>query len=173
MFLRGSLPVLMSLSLAFGAIAYAQEPQTSVPDGGMRGDRLRHREGRHRDKNGRVGRPGWGGFRGIRELNLTDEQRLQQRVIVERLLEGLKAQREELFKLREKRAQGTFTSDDEARAKALRQKIHNSRQEAHSEIEGILTPEQRTRLDQFKAERKVRQAEILKRRHERRENTPQ
>lgn len=134
---------------------------------------MRHREGRRHDKIGKVGRPGWGGFRGMRELNLTEAQRLQQRAIVERHLESIKAQREELFKLREKRAQGTFTTDDEARAEALRQEIHNSMQGAHSEIEGILTPEQRTKLEQFKAERKARHDEMLKRRQERRENTPQ
>lgn len=133
---------------------------------------MRHREGRRHAKIARVGRPGWAGFRGMPELNLTQDQRLQQRAIMERHLESIKANREELFKLREKRAQGTFTTDDEARAKALRQEIHNSRQGAHSEIEGILTPEQRTKLEQFKAERKARHEEILKRRQERRD-TPQ
>jgi Spy/CpxP family protein refolding chaperone len=173
MFLRRILPVLMSLPLAFGAIAFAQEPQTSTPESGTRGDRMRHREGRRHDKIGKIGRPGWVGFRDMHELNLTEGQRLQQRAILERHLESLKTQREELFKLREKRAQGTFTTDDQARAKALRQEIHNSMQGARSEIEGILTPEQRTKLEQFKTERKSRHEEILKRRQERRENTPQ
>lgn len=171
MFLRRILPVLMSLPLAFGAIAFAQEPQSSAPDSGMRRDRMRHREGRH-DKIGRVGRPGWGGFRGMGELNLTQDQRLQQRAILERHLESIRTQREELFKLREKRAQGTFTTDDATRAKALRQEIHNSMQGADSEIERILTPEQRTKLEQFKSERKARRDEMLKRRQERRENIP-
>jgi len=122
---------------------------------------------------GRSGRHGFGKFRGLRELNLTDEQRQQQQAIVQRHLESVKAQREELFKLREKRAQGNFTAEDGARAKALRQEIHDSMQSVHTEIESILTPEQRTKLEQFKTERKARYDEVLKRRQERRENTPQ
>ncbi|MCA1603822.1 MAG: Spy/CpxP family protein refolding chaperone [Acidobacteria bacterium] len=173
MFLRRFLPVLMSLTLAFGAIAYGQQPQTPAQDGGIRGEGMRHREGRSHKRMGRRGRHGFGKFRGMRELNLTDEQRQQQQAIVQRHLESVKAQREELFKLREKRAQGNFTAEDEARAKALRQEIHNSTQSVHTEIESILTPEQRTKLEQFKTERKARHDEVLKRRQERRENTPQ
>jgi len=122
---------------------------------------------------GRSGRHGFGKFRGLRELNLTDEQRQQQQAIVQRHLAIVKAQREELFNLREKRAQGNFTAEDGARAKALRQEIHDSMQSVHTEIESILTPEQRTKLEQFKTERKARHDEVLKRRQERRENTPQ
>ncbi len=173
MFLRRILPLLISLTLAFGATAYGQQPQTPAQDGGIRGEGMRHREGRSHERMGRGGRHGFGKFRGMRELNLTDEQRQQQRAIVQRHLESVKAKREELFQLREKRAQGNFTAQDGARAKALRQEIHNSMQGAHTEIESILTPEQRTKLEQFKTERKARKSETLKRRQERRENTPQ
>lgn len=173
MFLRRILPLLISLTLAFGAIAYGQQPQTPARDGGIRGEGMRHREGLSQDRMDRGDRHGFGKFRGMRELNLTDEQRQQQRVIAQRHLESVKAQREELFKLREKRAQGNFTAEDGARAKALRQEIHNSMQGVHTEIESILTPEQRTKLEQFKTERKARHDEMLKRRQERRENTPQ
>lgn len=173
MSLRRILPLLISLTLAFGVIAYGQQPQTSAQDRGIRGEGMRQREGRSHGRMGRSGRHGFGKFRGMRELNLTDEQRQQQRAIVQRHLESVKAQREELFKLREKRVQGNFTAEDEARAKALRQEIHNSMQGVHTEIESILTPEQRTKLEQFKTERKARHDEMLKRRQERRENTPQ
>ena len=44
---------------------------------------------------------------------------------------------------------------------------------AHTEIESILTPEQRTKLEQLKTERKALHDEMQKRRQERRENTPQ
>jgi Spy/CpxP family protein refolding chaperone len=109
----------------------------------------------------------------MRELNLSEEQRQQQRAIVQRHLESIKVQREELIKLGEKRQEGNLTAEDGARAKALRQEIHNSMQAAHNEIESILTPEQRTKLEQLKTERKARHDEMLKRRQERRENTPQ
>lgn len=173
MYLRRILPLLISLTLAFSAIAYGQEPQTPAQDGGTRGEGMRQREGRSRDRMGRFGRHDFGKFRGMHELNLTDEQRQQQRAIIQRHLESVKTQREELFKLGEKRAQGNLTAEDGARAKALRQEIHNSMQGAHAEIENILTPEQRTKLEQVKTERKARHEEMLKRRQERRENTPQ
>ncbi|MBA3255237.1 MAG: Spy/CpxP family protein refolding chaperone [Pyrinomonadaceae bacterium] len=173
MFLRRILPLLASLTLAFAAIAHGQEPQAPAQDGGIRGDRMRHREGRSHDRMGKGGRFGLGKLRRMHELNLTDEQRQQQRAIVQRHLESVKAQREELSTLREKRAQGNFTAEDEARAKALRQEIHRSMQGVHTEIESILTPEQRTKLEQFKTERKARHDEMRKRRQERRGNTPQ
>ena len=110
-------------------------------------------------------------FGALRELNLTDEQVQQQLVIAQRHVESIKSQREELSTLREKRMQGTFSADDEARAKALRQEIDNSRRRMLTEIEGILTPEQRTRLEQIKSERKLQHEEMRKRRGER-ESTP-
>lgn len=171
MFLRRILVI--SLTLAFSALAYGQQPQTPAQDGGIRKEGMRHREGRSHEGMGRRGRDGFGKFRGMRELNLTDEQRQQQRAIVQRHLESVKAEREELFKLGEKRTQGNLTAEDGARAKALRQEIHDSMQGAHTEIESILTPDQRTKLEQFKTERKALHDEMLKRRQERRENTPQ
>jgi Spy/CpxP family protein refolding chaperone len=173
MFLRKILPLVISLTLASAAIAYGRQPQSPAQDGSLRREGMRPRDGRNHEKMGRGGRYGFGKFRGMRKLNLTEEQRLQQRAIVQRHLESIKAQREELFKLREKKAQGSFTSEDAARAKALRQEIHNSIQSADTEIESILTPEQRTKLEQFKTERKARHDEMLKHRQEHRENTPQ
>jgi len=173
MFLRRILTLLITLTLGFGAIAYGQQPQTPAKDSGIRGEGTRQREGRSHEGMGRGGRYGFGKFRGMRGLNLTDEQRQQQRAIVERHLERIKPQREELFKLGEKRAQGDFTAEDGARAEALRHEIHNSMKSVQTEIENILTSEQRTKLEQFKTERKARHDEILKRHQERRENVPQ
>jgi len=173
MFSRRNLTVVISLILALGAIAFGQQPQAQAPEGGMRPDSVRHRDGRRHDKNDSVGRHGFGRFPGMRQLNLTEDQRQQQRAIVQRHLESTKAQREELFKLREKRIAGAFTADDEARAKALRQEIHNSMQGIHSEIEGILTAEQRTKLEQLKTERKARHEMMRERRQERRKERPQ
>lgn len=168
MSLRRILPVITGLTVAFGAIAYGQQPQIPAQDDGRR-----HRESRSHDRPGREHRQGFGNFHGMRELNLTDEQRQQQRAILERHLDSVKSQREELIRLREKRLQGSLTADDKARAQALRQEIHNSRLGAHTEIESILTPEQRATLQQFNNERKARHDEMLKRRQERREKNPQ
>jgi Spy/CpxP family protein refolding chaperone len=170
MFLQRILPLLTCVTLTCGAIAYGQETQTPAQDNGQWGDARRHREGRSRERMSRLGRQGFPMFRRMRELNLSDEQRQQHRAIVQRHLESIKAQREELLNLREKKAQGIFTAEDGARAKALRQEIHNSRQGVDTELEAILTPEQRAKLEQFKTERKARHDEMQKRRQERREN---
>lgn len=108
----------------------------------------------------------------MRGLDLTEEQRQQHRAIMQRHLEGVKSQREELFKLREKRIAGTLTADDEARARALRQEMQSTMQGVRNEMENILTPEQRTKLEEFKANRRGRHSEFRKRLRERRENVP-
>jgi Spy/CpxP family protein refolding chaperone len=108
----------------------------------------------------------------MRELNLTEEQRSQQRAIVQRHLASTKGQREELFKLREKRIAGTFTDEDIARVRALRQEMHDSMEGIRTEMEGVLTTEQRAQLEQLKAERKARHEEMRERFRERREAVP-
>jgi Spy/CpxP family protein refolding chaperone len=161
--LRKSLPLVAALILALSAIAYAQESQTA-PQEGMRPGREGHRDGkRHR----RMGGPERLGF--MRELNLSEEQRSQQRAIVQRHLASTKSQREELFKLREKRIAGTFTDEDIARVRALRQEMHDSMEGIRTEMDGVLTSEQRARLEQLKAERKARHEEMRERFRERRE----
>lgn len=161
---RRILPVLVSV-LALNAFCYAQEPAAALqektgrglegPDAGRRHGRM----GRHR----RIG--------GFRELNLTEEQRQQQRAILQRQLSNTKAQREELFNLREKRIAGTFAPEDEARARALREEIRNSMMSMRSEIENILTAEQRLKLEQMKTEHKGRRGQMRERRREFRERS--
>jgi Spy/CpxP family protein refolding chaperone len=146
--------------LAVGMVAFAQQPQgqtTQTPDGTFRQDRMERKE-RHRERMGR--HEGMDGHRRgghfLRELNLTEEQRQQSRAIMQRRLESTKSQREELFKLREKRIAGTFTAEDEARAKALHQEIRSSMEGVRAEMEGILTAEQKAKLEQLKQERKAK-----------------
>ena len=92
---------------------------------------------------------------------------------MQRRLEGNKSQREELFKLREKRIAGTFTADDEARAKALRQEMRASMEGIRVEMEGILTAEQKTKLEQLKQERKEKIEQRMKERQEFQNKNPQ
>ena len=103
----------------------------------------------------------------MRELNLTEAQREQSRVIVQRRLQNTKSQREELFRLREKRIDGTFTAEDEARAKALHQEIRTSMDGIREEMAGVLTAEQKARLEELKAQRKERMEQRKKERQER------
>lgn len=182
MFLRKSLFGISGIILACGMAAFAQEaqPQTpSTPDGAFRKDKIERRE-RRRERLGR--REGMKGQEGVgrrggrehlmRELNLSDEQRQQSRAIMQRRLQGTKAQREELFNLREKRIAGTFTAADEARAKSLRQDIRTSMEGARAEMAGVLTAEQKTKLEQLKKERKEKMEQRMKERQERLNTTP-
>lgn len=166
MFLRKSLLAAAAFILGLSGIVYAQQPQ-SAPQESMRPGQEGPRQGRRGGKMKPHGRPGF-----MRELNLTEEQQEQQRAITQRHLESTKAQREELFKLREKRISGTLTAEDEARAKTLGQELHNSMQSMRNEIEGILTAEQHARLEQLESERKARSEEMRERRRESRETVP-
>jgi Spy/CpxP family protein refolding chaperone len=108
----------------------------------------------------------------MRELDLSEQQRQQGRAIMQRRLESVKGQREELFKLREKRIAGTFTADDEVRAKALRQEMRTAMEGARTEMDGVLTAEQKAKLEGLEKERKERIEQRMKERQERLNNKP-
>jgi len=175
MFSRKSLITLLGAILAFGTVAVAQQTQPQSPDAGAqfkrRSERLAERGERKGRHEGMRHRGGIGHL--IRELNLTDAQRQQARAIMQRRLQGSTTQREELFKLREKRIAGTFTADDEARAKALRQEMRASMEGVRAEMEGILTAEQKTKLEQLKQERKEKFEQRMKERQEFQNKNPQ
>jgi Spy/CpxP family protein refolding chaperone len=165
MFLRKSLLGISGITLAGGMFALAQQPQTQAPTAtpGITSSRARieRRESR-REQMGRRGLGGMGHL--LRELNLNDEQRQQSRAIMQHRLESTKAQREELSKLREKRAAGTFAPEDEARAKALHHEIRAAMEAGRTEMAGILTAEQKTRLEELKKERKTKIQQRMKER---------
>lgn len=172
---RKTLITVLGIILAFGTVAIAQQTQTQSPDTGSqlkrRSERLAQRGERKRRRDGMGHRGGVGQL--IRELNLSDEQRQQSRAIMRRRLESTRTQREELFKLREKRIAGTFTADDEVRAKALRQEMRASMEGVRAEMEGVLTAEQKTKLEQLKQERKAKMEQRKKERQELRNKTLQ
>jgi Spy/CpxP family protein refolding chaperone len=181
MSLRRSLFAISGIILACGVVAFSQEPQQQTPstqDDALRKERIeamergREQMGRHGMRQDGIGRRGAGMGHLRRELNLTEEQRQQSRAIMQRRLESVKPQREELFKLREKRIAGTFTADDEARAKALRQEIRTTMEGVRTEMAGVLTAEQRTKLEQLKKERKEKFAQRMKERQERLNQNP-
>ena len=177
MSLRKSLLGVAGIMLAVGVGVFAQEPQAQTPstqDGTLQRERIERMERRrermpNREGRGpREGRERHGGMgRMLRELNLTEEQRQQSRAIMQRLLERTKLQREELFKVREKRIAGTFTAEDGARAKALHQEIRTTMESGRSEMEGVLTAEQKAKLEELKTERKERMEQRMKERQER------
>jgi len=177
MFLRKSLFGVAGIMLAVGMGVCAQETQPQTPstqDGTLQRDRVERMERRRErmaNREGRAPREGRERHRGMghmmRELNLTEEQRQQSRLIMQSRLESTKLQREELLKLREKRIAGTFSADDEARARALHQEIRTKMEAARSEMDGVLNAEQKAKLEGLKKERKERMEQRMKERQER------
>jgi protein CpxP len=180
MFFRKGLLTIAGIILAYGMgafSAFAQEPQSqsqSEPrqDEAIRKDRSERMQKRRERLERREGLKGHLRARHmgclLDKLNLTEEQRQQGRAIMQRRLETTKAQREELFKLREKRIAGTFTADDEARAKALHQEIRTAMEGVRTEMAGVLTAEQRAKLEELKKERKAKIEQRMRERQERR-----
>jgi Spy/CpxP family protein refolding chaperone len=144
--------LMLGLLTAFGAAAQAQQPsiqnpgpETQAPGQMGRGEGRGHRRG-----------PGPGGAFGpgvMRELNLTDDQRNQVRSVIEQTFTGNKAVREELQQLAEKRRQGTFTAEDQARARTLHEQMQASMRETETKLAAILTPEQKAKAEELKKER--------------------
>ena len=152
----------MTALLCLGVAAFAQQPQGPPIDRANRPDRIGRRGGPEgRDKMRGRERHGMRGV--LRELNLTDAQKERVRAAIQHNMEGTKAQREELRQLAEKRRQGALTPEQEARARSLRQEISNSMRNSHSDLFAILTPEQKTRLEEIK---KARRQEMRERRQE-------
>ena len=175
MFSRKNLFGISGIILACGVVAFTQEPQPQTPStqDAVRKERIeRMEQGRRGMRHDGMGRRGAGLGHLRRELNLTEEQRQQSRAIMQRRLESVKTQREELFKLREKRIAGSFTADDEARAKALRQEVRTAMEGVRTEMAGVLTAEQRTKLEQLKKERKEKFEQRMKERQERVNQNP-
>jgi protein CpxP len=175
MFLRKSLCAVAGTILLSAGAGFGQQPQTqSQPAadetlrqerserGERRQERLRLRQGMPEREGAGRQRPGLGHL--MRELDLTEAQRQQGRAIMQRRLESTKVQREELAKLREKRAGGTLTAEEETRARALHQEIRSAMEGVREELAGVLTTEQKARLEQLKKERKQRIKERMKKR---------
>ncbi len=151
----------VALTLALSASAFAQQTTTPPPDTpqeGNQGKAARHRRlGRaHGPRMARRTRA----LRGLRRLDLTDAQRQHFRSIREGQRQRTRAQREELRQLlRTRRQGGTLSAEQEARARQLQQEMRQTGESVRGEMLGVLTPEQRTRLEQQREERKARREE--------------
>ena len=178
MFLRKSLLGVLGLILTLGMVAFAQETQPQVPAAPEGSERMEQRRERLRERMSRrhamalrkhegFGRRRAGLGRLGRDLNLSDAQKEQSRAIMQRRLATTKTQREELFRLREKRIAGSFSDEDKARVEALRQEIRSSMEGVRAEMEAVLTAEQKARLESLKAERKALHEQRVKQREER------
>ena len=108
----------------------------------------------------------------LRQLNLSDEQRQQQRAILQRHFAATKAQREQLFQLRERRLEGSFTAEDRARARSIRQELRQAMQGIRGEMRNTLSAEQRSQMEAFREQRRQRREEMMRQRQEFRRTRP-
>lgn len=121
------------------------------------------------DGDGMRGGKGRGGFglRGLRNLDLTDAQREQIRGIMETSKTANQPIFDEMRTLKEKRRGGAELTETEiARVKELKAQMKQSREQTENTILGILTAEQRQRLETEKQERQKRREEFRQRRQE-------
>lgn len=125
-----------------------------------------------RGKGMRGGRGGFG-MRGLRGLDLTDAQREQIRGIMETSKTANQPIFEELKALKEKRRGGEeLSATDISRLKELKAQMQQSREQTENTVLGILTADQRQKLEQQKLERQQRREEFRQRRQQNRQNVP-
>jgi len=152
MFLRRKLTVsALILSLgACSATALAQQTQPANPGasaqqpGRVSSDR---RGGRRRARFGRQ--------RALAQINLTDAQKQQVRTIIQTQAQNTKPQREELRQLMQQWRTGTLTPEGQARAKQLRQQLRESRKGVHTQMQNVLTAEQKAKLQETRELRRA------------------
>ena len=150
--IRLSSAVLIAVLSVSGAVVVAQDqqaPTTGTPQiqKQNRGDRL-GRRGKRRHMRQRLGR-------GLRGLDLTDQQREQARAIMRANFESHKAQIEELKQLRQKGREG-LSDADKARARELHKQLRESRLSARNQLSSLLTAEQKTKLEERMKNRRER-----------------
>lgn len=107
------------------------------------------------------GRGGFGGFRGFRALDLTEEQRTQAKAIFEEQRKASEPQRAQVRALRQQmreqldggKADAAAIGQLAIQAHAIGEQLREARERGRERFLAILTPEQKTKLEQMKAER--------------------
>lgn len=145
--------------VSFSSFAAAQDTTTQTQDSAQKQERRQHKGGEGRfDREGRGGHGG-GGTRELHELNLTDAQKQQIQDIMKANRDKNPETFQELRTLSEAKRNGTITAEQTDRLKTLRQQMRQNAEQTHQQILAILTPEQRTQLEQLKEKRKQEKGE--------------
>jgi periplasmic protein CpxP/Spy len=164
----------ITLAFALGAFSTFVAAQDSNPNKDQNSTqkqrKFERREG-FRKGNGQ-GMRGGGVLRGLRGIDLTDAQKEQIRTIMESKRNSFQGNREEMRNLMQAKRDGSITAEQQEKLKAMRDQMRADAKQIEEQVLAILTPEQRTQLEQRKEEmRKLRE----ERRQMRRQNrqTPQ
>jgi Spy/CpxP family protein refolding chaperone len=164
-----------AITLAFAMITLtvfvSAQDKTTTPstDSTERQDRIERRgrgergpgmEGRHHGPRG----PGKM-LHALHQLDLSEAQKEQVRTIMESKRAGFEQNREQLRELGRAKHEGTITAEQQAEFDELRAQMKQNAKTVHEQVLGVLTADQRTRLEQLKAD-------MDKRREERRQMGP-
>lgn len=157
--------------VAFSTFASAQETNTDKDQNSTQKQERREWRGKFGKRDGGMGKGFRGGgiMRGLRDLNLTDAQKEQIRTIVESNRPD-QATMEEMRTLHQAKRDGTITTEQQDRLKALKQERRAKGEQIEQQILAVLTPEQRTQLEQKKAEMKKRWEERKQLRQQNKQN---
>lgn len=131
--------LIFGLMIVFSGTAFAQ--QTTANPNATTPSQTNQPMGRRMRRHGAMG------MGGVRQLNLTEQQRTQLRSIIQSQFQSTQSQRQELRQLMEKSRTGTLTDTETARAQELRQQLRQSRQSVHTQMMALLTPEQKAQLE--------------------------
>lgn len=157
---------------AFSAIGMAQETAATTTD------KTEKVKGEHRGHGKRgFGRGDFGGKRGhhrgmggkmgfFRFIELTEAQKVQFKAIHEANKPSQEL-REEMMTLRAAKRAGTITADQQARIDTLKAQAKEKHASIKSQIDAILTAEQKEQIEKRKVEMKQRMEERQKLRQER------
>jgi len=160
MFLRTKLSVsaiILSLG-ACSATALAQQTQPASPAVSVQQpgrDGLARRGTRRRARFGRQ--------RALAQVNLTDAQKQQVRTIIQTQAQSTQTQRAELRQLMQQWRTGTLTPEGQTRAKELRQQLMESRKGVHAQMQSVLTPDQKAKLQEMRESRRANHEKLGRR----------
>src|SRR5687768_9473177 len=148
---------------AFAVAGYAQDTKVEGKTGEAKIERKRDRAGRGMFGGG-FGRLG----RGLFGVELTDAQKAE----VRRILEANKPNRaalQEVRTLARAKWEGTLTADQQARLDTLRAETKAKAKSVHEQLLAVLTPEQKTQLEQRKQEMRTKMQEMRQKMKEHRQ----
>ncbi len=157
-----------ALAVAIGGFAIAGSAQTTTDSGDKAVKTERQSKGwgkgKRGGKGGMRGKRGGMGFRGI---ELTDAQKAQMKAIRQANMPD-SALREEMKTIMQARRAGTITEDQKLRMETLRSQMKANREVVRLQMEAILTPEQKAKLEAKKLEMQQRMQERRQFKQERR-----
>ncbi len=161
--------------ITLSSFSYAQEVKPIENQDSMKQEQRIGKRGEKRGFGGkRHGKHGNKmGMRGLEKLNLSDSQKEQINALKERNKSQFAPQREEMKTLASKKRDGIITADEQNRLKELKGQMMESGKQTHTEIMNILTPEQKTQLEQMKTEMRGKMKERKELRKGKKPETPQ